>query len=111
MRSPNDEFALLYQPIFDLQAETVTSVEALLRWHHPERGVIGPDVFIPLLEESGLIVDVGRWVLREACRQTASWHASGRAIGVSVNASIRQLERPEFVDEVRDALDLQRPAG
>jgi diguanylate cyclase (GGDEF)-like protein len=99
-----DEFMLVYQPIFDLHAETVTSVEALLRWQHPERGVVGPDTFIPLLEESGLIVDVGRWVLDEACRQTAAWHEAGWSIGVSVNASIRQLERPEFVDHVRNAL-------
>jgi diguanylate cyclase (GGDEF)-like protein len=101
----NDEFALVYQPIFDLHAETVTSVEALIRWHHPERGVVGPDAFIPLLEETGLIVEVGRWVLREACRQTAAWHAAGWRVGVSVNASIRQLERPEFVEHVRDALN------
>jgi diguanylate cyclase (GGDEF)-like protein len=99
-----DEFFLEYQPIFDLGAERATGVEALLRWNHPEQGVLQPADFIPQLEESGLIVDVGRWVLQEACRQTAEWHAEGHRIDVSVNASIRQLERHTFVAEVRDAL-------
>jgi diguanylate cyclase (GGDEF)-like protein len=98
------EFFLEYQPIFDLGAERATGVEALLRWNHPERGVLQPADFVPQLEESGLIVDVGRWVLQEACRQTAAWHAEGHRIDVSVNASIRQLERHAFVSEVRDAL-------
>jgi diguanylate cyclase (GGDEF)-like protein len=99
-----EEFFLVYQPIFDLSTETAIGVEALLRWNHPERGVVVPDEFIPLLEESGLIVDVGRWVLDEACRQTAAWHACGNRIDVSVNASIRQIERSEFVDHVHHAL-------
>ncbi|MEA2590111.1 MAG: c-di-GMP phosphodiesterase, partial [Actinomycetota bacterium] len=99
-----DQYFLLYQPIFDLQAEEVTGVEALIRWRHPERGVVGPDLFIPLLEESGMIVEVGRWVLHEACRQTALWHAAGHPIDISVNASIRQLERADLVDDVRRAL-------
>jgi diguanylate cyclase (GGDEF)-like protein len=100
----HEEFFLVYQPIFDLGTETVIGVEALLRWNHPERGTVVPDEFIPLLEESGQIVDVGRWVLNEACRQTAVWHACGNRIEVSVNASVRQIERPEFVDHVHQAL-------
>jgi diguanylate cyclase (GGDEF)-like protein len=99
-----DEFFLEYQPIFDLSAERATGVEALLRWNHPDEGVLQPADFVPQLEESGLIVDVGRWVLQEACRQTAAWHAEGHRIDVSVNASIRQLERHTFVAEVREAL-------
>ena len=100
----NEELFLVYQPIFDLVAEATTGVEALLRWNHPERGLIGPDDFIPLLEESGQIIEVGRWVLHESCRQTAEWHAAGHRIDVSVNVSVRQIERPEFVADVADAL-------
>ena len=99
-----EQYFLLYQPIFDLQAETVTGVEALIRWRHPERGVIRPDLFIPQLEETGMIVEVGGWVLREACRQTAAWHAAGHLIDVSVNASVRQLEREDLIEDVRQAL-------
>ena len=99
-----NEFFLVYQPILDLRAGTIIGVEALLRWDHPERGVIPPDQFIPLLEESGQIVDVGRWVLDVACAQTACWHAQGHAIAISVNASVRQLERLDFVADVDAAL-------
>jgi diguanylate cyclase (GGDEF)-like protein len=100
-----EEFSLLYQPVLSLASETIVGVEALLRWEHPERGRLGPDVFIPLLEQSGLIVDVGRWVLVEACRQAAAWRHDGLVLEMSVNASARQLERFDFIDEVRDALD------
>jgi EAL domain-containing protein (putative c-di-GMP-specific phosphodiesterase class I) len=98
------EFFLLYQPMFDLRSEAVTGVEALIRWRHPTRGVIAPDAFIPLAEESGLIVEIGRWVLLTACAQAASWHDQGRALGVSVNVSARQLDADAFVEEVADAL-------
>jgi EAL domain-containing protein (putative c-di-GMP-specific phosphodiesterase class I) len=100
-----DQFFLLYQPIFDLPHQRVASVEALLRWRHPERGVVPPALFIPLAEESGLIVPIGRWVLREACRQAALWNADGRRLGVSVNVSAHQLGRGAFIDDVRDALN------
>ena len=66
--------------------------------------MVRPDLFIPLLEETGKIVDVGRWVLREACRQTAEWHRAGHVINVSVNASVPQLEREDLVEDVRRAL-------
>ena len=72
-----DQFFLLYQPIFDLDSVRIRGVEALLRWRHPIRGVISPDDFIPVLEDSGLIVDVGEWVLRQACAQAAEWHRLG----------------------------------
>ncbi len=100
----HDEFYLLYQPTFDLRGMRPTGVEALIRWHSRERGLVQPDDFIPLLEETGLIVEVGRWVLAEACRQGASWHERGLELGIAVNVSARQLETDEFVTDVREAL-------
>jgi EAL domain-containing protein (putative c-di-GMP-specific phosphodiesterase class I) len=90
--------------MLDLKSKRVVGVEALLRWRHPTRGVIPPDAFIPIAEESGLIVPIGRWVLDRACAQAAAWHESGYALDISINVSARQLERPEFVEEVRAAL-------
>jgi diguanylate cyclase (GGDEF)-like protein len=98
------QFFLLYQPIFDLPNREVVGVEALIRWRHPHRGVVPPDRFIPLAEESGLILAIGRWVLDVACRQAAMWGAEGRRIGVSVNVSAYQLGRKGFVEDVRHAL-------
>jgi diguanylate cyclase (GGDEF)-like protein len=100
----NDEFFLVYQPTFDLRDMSPTGVEALLRWKHPTRGIVQPNDFIPLLEETGLIIEVGRWVLQEACRQGAKWRDSGYSIGMAVNVSARQLDSDEFVTNVRDAL-------
>src|SRR6202034_4878747 len=79
----NEEFFLAYQPTLDLSDMTPTGVEALIRWHHPVRGVVQPDAFIPLLEETGLIAEVGRWVLFEACRQGAAWRTAGHAIAMA----------------------------
>jgi diguanylate cyclase (GGDEF)-like protein len=103
-----DEFFLMYQPTFDLRDMRPTAFEALVRWNHPTRGVVQPNDFIPLLEETDLIVDVGRWVLREACRQGAEWRSRGRELGVAVNVSGRQLDSEGFVDDVRDALAASR---
>lgn len=100
------EYFLEYQPIFDLQHRQVTGVEALLRWRHPERGVVQPGSFIPFLEESRLIVDVGRWVLFEACRQSAALRQDGHDLAMSINVSARQLETDEVVADLRDALTL-----
>jgi len=100
----NDEFFLVYQPTFDLRDMSPTGMEALIRWNSPTRGVIQPDDFIPTLEETGLIVEVGRWVLEEACRQGAKWREAGHEIGMAVNVSARQLDTDELVSEVRDAL-------
>jgi hypothetical protein len=85
------QFFLLYQPTIDLQTGDFRGVEALLRWQHPEEGVIQPDDFIPELEASGLIVPVGAWVLEEACRQGAAWVAAGHRFSVSVNVSAKQI--------------------
>jgi diguanylate cyclase (GGDEF)-like protein len=100
-----DQLYLDYQPVLNLSSGQVVSVEALLRWQHPTRGVIAPDGFIPIAEASGMIAPIGRWVLAQACQQAVNWRAKGHAIGVSVNISPRQFERPEFVGEVRSALD------
>ena len=100
----SDQFYLEYQPTFALQDMSPTGVEALIRWKHPVRGIIQPNDFIPLLEETGMIVEIGRWVLMEACRQAAEWRESGYPIGMSVNASAKQLDIDEFVQDVREAL-------
>jgi diguanylate cyclase (GGDEF)-like protein len=100
----NGEFFLAYQPTIDLDSMAPTGVEALLRWRHPERGVMQPDAFIPILEESGLIVEIGRWVLGEACRQGAAWRDAGHPIGMSVNVSARQLDDEQIVTDIEDAL-------
>jgi diguanylate cyclase (GGDEF)-like protein len=98
------QFFLLYQPIFDLDSVRIRGVEALIRWRHPTRGVIPPDDFIPVLEDSGMIVDVGQWVLQEACAQAAEWHRLGHRTTMSVNVSMRQLETDILVDHVILAL-------
>ncbi len=98
------QFFLLYQPMIDLGTRLFTGVEALLRWDHPERGVVMPDEFIPELEASGLIVAVGAWVLEEACRQGAAWQAMGYRIAISVNVSGRQLALDRIADDVRRAV-------
>jgi EAL domain-containing protein (putative c-di-GMP-specific phosphodiesterase class I) len=100
----NDEFFLVYQPIFDLRTETVSAVEALLRWRHPTRGVVNPDTFIPIAEETGLIVEIGRWVLNEVCLQAERWRRLSNPLGVSVNISVRQLETDDLADHVTEAL-------
>ncbi len=98
------EYFLVYQPIFELESGRVIGVEALLRWEHPERGIVQPDAFIPLLEETKLIVDVGRWVLDEACRQAQEWCLSERSMYVSVNVSARQLDGNHLVHDIEAAL-------
>jgi predicted signal transduction protein with EAL and GGDEF domain len=98
------EFFLAYQPTFALSDMRPTGVEALLRWKHPDRGVVQPDSFIPMLEETGLITEVGAWVLREATRQCAAWRAAGRDIDIAVNVSARQLDTDELIDDIESAL-------
>jgi diguanylate cyclase (GGDEF)-like protein len=100
----NDEFFLAYQPTVDLSDMTPTGIEALIRWQSPKRGIVQPDDFIPLLEETGVINEVGRWVLQRACAQGASWRKAGYAIGMAVNVSARQLDSDQIVADVHDAL-------
>ena len=96
-----NQLELYYQPKMDGVSNRVLGAEALLRWHHPDLGVINPVQFIPLAEESGLIVPIGRWVLREACRQLTHWRSIGHDIpGVSVNVSVRQFADRSFVGTV-----------
>jgi diguanylate cyclase (GGDEF)-like protein/PAS domain S-box-containing protein len=98
-------FQLHYQPIVVLASREVVGFEALLRWTDPGRGPLSPNRFVAVLEESGLIIRVGNWLLREACAQAAAWQAqTGRALSVSVNVSPRQLQEPDFVDQVAQAL-------
>ena len=100
----NQQFYVVYQPMFDLHGLSPVRMEALLRWHRPGPRPAGPDQFVPLLEESGLIAEVGRWVLREACTCCATWASEGLDIGVAVNVSAVQLEHDRFVQDVADAL-------
>jgi diguanylate cyclase (GGDEF)-like protein len=100
----NEEFFLVYQPTFDLQDMTPTGIEALLRWRSPTRGVVQPDDFIPLLEETGLITEIGKWVLDEACLQAAAWRASGYPVGIAVNVSGRQLDTDQLIADIEGAL-------
>jgi diguanylate cyclase (GGDEF)-like protein len=98
------QFFLLYQPIYDLASRRVVALEAMIRWRHPTRGVLLPEEFIPLAEESGLIVPIGRWVLEEACNRAASWNVAGHRVGISVMVSANQLNRDGFATDVRRAL-------
>ena len=100
----NEEFFLLYQPIVDLHSTDVRGVEALIRWRHPSRGVIPPNDFIPILEDGGQIIEVGRWVLDTACAQAGQWRDHGFHPTMSVNVSMRQLESDRFVADVERAL-------
>jgi len=101
----NDEFELYYQPQVDYALDLWVGAEALLRWNHPERGLLMPDVFMPALEASTLSGQVGAWVLRDACRQAAEWHAHGLGFAtVSVNLFASQLRQPDFLEEVAATL-------
>jgi diguanylate cyclase (GGDEF)-like protein len=99
------ELDLLYQPKVDTASNEVVGVEALVRWHHPELGLILPDRFVPVAEETDLILPIGDWVLEEACRQMRSWQMVGLDLTMSVNVSSRQLKRGDLVESVARALD------
>ncbi|MFB9270188.1 EAL domain-containing protein [Bradyrhizobium erythrophlei] len=96
-----DEFALFYQPLYDLHLDRICGFEALLRWHHPKRGLVPPDQFIPIAEEIGLIASLGEWVLNRACEQATFWPSEMK---IAVNVSAAQFRDPGFIDIVADAL-------
>ena len=99
------EFVLQYQPKMNLQTSSIDGVEALIRWRHPERGLVPPAQFIPIAEECGFIVPIGRWVLREACRQARAWQDAGLApLRIAVNISAVELRAKDFVAGVRTIL-------
>jgi diguanylate cyclase (GGDEF)-like protein len=99
------EFVLYYQPKIDVRTGSIDSAEALIRWRHPTRGLVAPMDFIPLAEESGLIIPIGEWALREACRQAYAWQAAGmRALRVAVNLSAQQFRQRKLIETVRSAL-------
>jgi diguanylate cyclase (GGDEF)-like protein/PAS domain S-box-containing protein len=100
----NREFALHYQPIVSMETGGLVGVEALVRWQHPQRGLVAPDAFIPLADETGLVVPLGLWVMEQACRQVADWSTGSDGLSVSINVSQRQLRRAEFGGEVSDVL-------
>ncbi|MCP2327234.1 diguanylate cyclase (GGDEF)-like protein [Hamadaea flava] len=103
-----DELRVVFQPVVSLPSMRPIGAEALMRWHHPELGTINPDEFIPIAEDSGLIVQLGTWVLNEACRQLARWLADGHDVWVSVNVSPRELHPAEYVTRVADVLRSHR---
>ena len=99
------ELRLHYQPVIELATGKVVGAEALVRWQHPERGLLGPVHFVDTAEETGLIVPIGEWVLRTACRQADLWARQGEPIDLAVNVSARQLADDRFIDVVREAIE------
>lgn len=101
-----DELVVYYQPQFHAEDNRLIGVEALVRWNHPSRGILSPGVFIPIAEETGMIYEIGTWVLREACRQMKQWHREGGPlIPVSVNLSAHQFHQPNLVEYIRSILE------
>jgi diguanylate cyclase (GGDEF)-like protein len=102
--SPTEQYFLVYQPILALADMSVTGFEALLRWQHPVRGVVGPAEFVPILEDTGMINSIGAWVLRQACSSCAAWRRAGSDLTISVNVSMRQLEADSLIADIEGAL-------
>ncbi|CAG0944031.1 partial putative signaling protein, partial [Candidatus Brocadiaceae bacterium] len=101
----NNELVLYYQPIVDLKTNQVIGFEALIRWIHPKLGLIMPDQFIPIAEETGLIVGIGEWVLHNACKQLKEWHDEGKIVKIAVNLSARQFLQHDLFNTVKTVLD------
>jgi diguanylate cyclase (GGDEF)-like protein len=102
-----DEFRLHYQPLVSLRTGRITGMEALVRWQHPQRGLVHPADFIPIAEETGLIVPMGRWVLNEACRQMKEWqlaHPRDEPLSIGVNLSAKQFSQPDIVEQISGAI-------
>lgn len=106
-----NEFCVHYQPIVSLQTGRLAGFEALVRWNHPRRGLVSPLDFIPVAEETGLIVPIGQWVLNEACAQVREWQIdspSHRSLSLSVNLSVRQVAQPDLLERIKEALDTSK---
>jgi diguanylate cyclase (GGDEF)-like protein len=106
-----EEFELHYQPVIKLRDGSIVAMEALLRWNHPERGLVGPLGFIPVAEESRLIVPIGRWVIEQACRQAAAWqelHPDSAPVSVAVNLSARQIADPDLLSHIEGSVRANR---
>ncbi|MBV7274425.1 EAL domain-containing protein [Clostridium sp. PL3] len=102
-----NEFVLYYQPQINTITKKIIGLEALIRWKHPERGMVSPGVFIPVAEESGLIIDIGKWVIQEACRQIKEWNNQGfNNVVVSVNVSAKQFQDKELVDFIKSSVEI-----
>jgi diguanylate cyclase (GGDEF)-like protein/PAS domain S-box-containing protein len=102
------EFVVYYQPIVDLQTRLLTGFESLVRWKHPKQGLVPPGEFIPVAEETGLIVPIGQWVMQESCRQITEWqarHPGDAPLRISVNLSSHQIAQPDLVDQIRQTLE------
>jgi diguanylate cyclase (GGDEF)-like protein len=99
-----DQFFLVYQPVFELNSAGVWGAEAFLRWRHPVRGIVDPEYFLPVLASTEMIVSVGSWVLKQACRQAVAWHRRGHELTISVNVSTSQLLAEDFVERLREVL-------
>src|SRR5690606_19130945 len=108
-----NQLRLRYQPLVNLETGHIVGAEALLRWDHPTRGEVSPSDFIPLAEETGMILPIGKWVLRQACSQARQWQREfpgNEAMKISINISAKQLEQPELAEEISQVLretDLQ----
>jgi EAL domain-containing protein (putative c-di-GMP-specific phosphodiesterase class I) len=108
----NHELHLVYQPQINLETKRIIGAEALLRWEHPERGMIPPDHFIPVAESNGAIVEIGQWVLNQACWQAARWASEGSPLRIAVNLSAVQLRQESIVDDILNTLKRHNiPAG
>ncbi|MED4753212.1 EAL domain-containing protein [Brevibacillus choshinensis] len=101
----HEQFQVYYQPKMDIGSQILTGMEALVRWVHPELGVISPGKFIPIAEESGMIIELGEWILKEACKQNKKWHDQGHLLKVSVNLSARQIFQKDLVEMVTSTLE------
>jgi diguanylate cyclase (GGDEF)-like protein len=100
-----EEFMVYYQPRVNIATGEITGMEALLRWQHPEMGLVAPNVFIPLAEESGLIVSIGEWVIRTACKQNKAWQDAGLPfLTIAVNLSLKQFRQPNLLETLSDIL-------
>ena len=94
------QFLLHYQPRIELSTNRIVSAEALVRWHHPERGMVSPGEFVPLCEETGMIIELGRWVIEEGCRRAIEWDKAGLDLSLSLNISPRQFEEPSLMEDL-----------